>query len=83
MKNLIRTTITLPADILQEARIKAVLEKTTLSGLIRKILEKQIAPVVKSKLHMQLGKYSLNIKGSLRRKELYEDYLKRKVPTRY
>jgi len=80
MKNIIRTTITLPEDVLEKAKLVAVLEKTTLSGLLRKMLEKQITPVKKSKLHMQLGKYSLSSKGSLRRKDLYADHLKRKVP---
>lgn len=80
MKNIARTTITLPEDVLEKAKLVAVLEKTTLSGLLRKILEKQMTSVKKSKLHMQLGKYSIGIKGSLRRKNIYEDYLKRKVP---
>lgn len=81
MKNITRTTITLPEDILEKAKLVAVLEKTTLSGLIRKILEKQITSVKSNKLHMQLGRYSIDIPGSLRRKNFYDSYLKRKVPT--
>lgn len=42
MKNIVRTTITLPEDLLQEAKIKAVMEKTSLSDLIRKGLEEQV-----------------------------------------
>lgn len=79
MKNITRTTITLPEEVLEKAKLVAVLEKTTLSGLLRKILEKQITPVRKTKLHMQLGKYSFDMKASLRRRDLYADHLKRKV----
>lgn len=81
MKNLVRTTITLPADILNQARLTAVMQKTTLSGLIRKTLEKQIPPQPKGEIHIQLGKYRLGIKDHLSRESLYGDYLRRKIPT--
>lgn len=31
-------------------------------------------------MHMKLGKYSFGIKGTFRRKDMYADYLKHKVP---
>lgn len=47
MQMMIKTTITIPEDLLQMAKIKAVQEKTNLSALIRKGLLKQIdAPEV-------------------------------------
>lgn len=80
MKNPVRTTITMPAELLDEARVVAAIQKTTISGLIRKLLEKQVVTKTGSKTRLELGKYSLNIKKSLDRKQIYEDYIKRKVP---
>ncbi len=77
MKNPIRTTITLPENTFQEARLMAVMQKTSLSGLIRKLLEKQNMPKTDDIPHIELGKYKLGLKNKLSRKEIYADYLKR------
>lgn len=42
MSNLLRTTITLPEDLLRIAKLASVKEGKTLSGLIRESLEKRI-----------------------------------------
>lgn len=77
MKNPVRTTITLPENIFQEARLLAVTQKTSFSGLIRKLLEKQNILKTDSISHIELGKYKLGLKNKLSRKEIYADYLKR------
>lgn len=77
MKNPIRTTITLPENIFQEARLIAVTQKTSFSGLIRKLLEKQSTIKTDGVSHIELGKYKLGLKNKLSRKEIYADYLKR------
>lgn len=87
MQKLIRTTITLPEDLLQEAKIQAVKEKTTLSGLIRQKLTKINIPSKKESIPSRdpmtlLGKYKIGIKSTLRREEMYEEHLKHKIPRR-
>jgi hypothetical protein len=44
MQNLIKTTITLPEDLFQLAKMKAVKDKTNLSALVRAGLLQQILP---------------------------------------
>ncbi len=43
MSNLVRTTISVPEDIYQQARITAAALKISLSGLITRILEEKIS----------------------------------------
>lgn len=42
MKNLLRTTITLPEDLLKLAKLTSIKEGKTLSGLIRESLERRV-----------------------------------------
>ncbi len=79
---LARTTISLPDTLLQEMKLRAVKQRTTFSGFIRKMAEKEIKPVnkKKKKLSINFGKYSIGITSKLRRDEIYDDYLKHKVP---
>lgn len=80
---LTRTTITLPDDLLQAMKMRAVQERTTISGLIRKIAEKEIKlQKKKKKLHIQFGKYSLGTTDTFRREEMYDEYLKEKMSPR-
>ena len=77
MKTSVRTTITLPEEVLYQARLIALTQQTTLSGLLRKLLEKQLVLKIEGKPHIELGKYKLGLKNNLSRKEIYADYLKR------
>ena len=77
MRTSVRTTITLPEEIFHQARLTAVTQQTTLSGLLRKLLEKQLVLKTEGKPHIELGKYKLGLKSKLSRKEIYADYLKR------
>ena len=77
MQNPIRTTITLPENIFHEAKLLAVTQRTSFSGLIRNLLEKQNILKTDGIPHIELGKYKLGLKNKLSRKEIYADYLKR------
>jgi len=81
MQSRVRTTITLPEGLLEEAKIYSVKKKTNLSNLIAQALAKEVRlPASKGqKLHMKLGKYSLGVKNHLRREDIYADYLKHKI----
>jgi len=82
MQTRVRTTIILPEETLEMAKLQAVLEKTTLSELIRRKIEEEEGPTikkVKKRIHMRLGSLSLGVKSPLRREEMYEDYLRRKI----
>lgn len=80
MQTRVRTTIILPEDLLQHVKMQAILEKTTLSGLIQNMIEKKKSVAKKGRLHMKLGKYSLGVKSSLSRKDIYADYFRHKIP---
>jgi predicted Zn-dependent peptidase len=82
MQTRVRTTITLPEETLHRAKLQAVLEKTTLSELIRRRIEDErpTAKKVKKRIHMKLGSLSLGINSTLRREEMYGDYLRHKIP---
>jgi len=90
MSNLIKTTITLPEEILQIAKIKAVQEKTTLSNLIREGLKTRLTIDFPSKKtssrHKKLdplrhlGVFKLGIKEPYKKREdLYDEHIKRKM----
>lgn len=81
----VRTTITLPEELLKAAKIAAVHERKSLSAVITEALEEKLAQQQEKGLPTRdpmtlLGKYSLGIKSKLRRKDLYADYLRHKVP---
>ncbi len=82
MQTRVRTTITLPEETLHRVKLQAVLEKTTLSELIRRRIEGDKRPTVqkvKKRMHMRLGSLSLGVNSALRREEIYEDYLRHKI----
>ena len=83
MSNLVKTTITLPEDILHKAKLAAVKEKTTVSQLIREALDNRLNPINKRKVKdpmKLLGRYSLGIKKIYnKRSDLYDDYILRKM----
>ena len=84
MKNLVKTTVTIPEDILQAAKFTAFNEKTTLSSLIREALKKRIyggkSSSIKKNPIKLLGKFKLGAtKIYNKRSDLYEEHLRRKM----
>ena len=82
MNNLVRTTITLPQDLLKEAKLRTIEENKNLSLLIREVLVKElrgINQVCLKKAMPKLGKYNLGISAKFSRKEIYADYFKEKL----
>lgn len=73
----VRTTITLPEHLLQQAKIAAVKRKKPLSVIMEVALEKEIKPEKAKKDIMSLmGKYKIGINSALSRKEIYAEHLK-------
>lgn len=80
---LVKTTVTIPEDIIRQAKLVALSENTTLSDLIRSALEDKVKPHKKKKLKdpMKLaGTFTMGIdKLYSKRSDLYDDRLKRKM----
>jgi len=79
MTNLVKTTITIPEDLLQQAKLTAVKEKITLSDTIRQALAVRIYGKTKQrdvKNPMKLaGKYKIGIKKIYhKRSDLYDKH---------
>ena len=83
MTNIIRTCITLPEPLWQQARLYAAAKKTTLSYLIKEGLQHRIKGNYKgSKKHSFLelaGSLDLKGKEPPTRAESYEEHLKHKM----
>ena len=86
MQTLVKTTITLPEDLLQQAKIRAIHKNVTLSQLIRNGLAKEIGITTKAKPTpakdplRHLGVFKLGIKSVYtKRSEIYDDHLKRNM----
>ena len=81
--NYIKTTVTIPEDLIEDAKIYAARKKTNLSSLIRDGLRNQIKEMrspVKPDAMKSLGVFSIGIKQAYKsRADIYDDYLKRKV----
>lgn len=77
MQTLYRTTITIPKNVHQQARIFAAHHNKSLSKFISDMLEKIIIVPVKPEL--PLGKYNLGVSKPIKRNDIYGDYLRRKV----
>lgn len=86
MPQLTRTTITLPDDLLNQLKMKSVVENSSVSKLItqmvnKNIYQKSVKKPVKNPLKL-LGKLKLGAKKIYTsRDELYEEHLKRKMGT--
>lgn len=83
MNNLVKTTITLPEDLLQTAKLVALQERKTLSALMREAVNDR---VYKPKMRAEkkpmrfMGVYKLGIKKIYnKRSDLYDEHLKRKM----
>ncbi len=79
---LIRTTVTLPEILIEEAKYYALTQKTSLSQLVRESLAEKIKSSLVKKPKSILGVAgSLDLKGKKppKRSELYARHLKQKV----
>lgn len=80
MTNLVKTTVTIPEDLLQQAKLTAVKEKITLSDTIRQALADRIYGKTNQKNvkdPMKLaGKYKIGIKKIYhKRSDLYDKHI--------
>lgn len=83
MADLVKTTITLPEELLEKAKLMAIREKTTLSRIVRGAVEEKVCKRrgqrVKDPMKL-LGTFSIGIKKIYnKRSDLYEEHLKRKM----
>ena len=86
MADIVKTTITIPEDELMRAKMAAIQENKTLSEIIREAIAQRIpgrtAKREKKKDPMRLaGLFKLGVKkeDTFRRKDIYDQYLKRKM----
>lgn len=83
-KQMVRTTITVPQNLLQAIKAKAASSNKTVSEIIVKATAKEFNEVNIPALDplKMLGKYKLRIKKgeTFRREDMYDEYLKHKVP---
>lgn len=83
MTDMVKTTITIPQDILEKAKLMAVREKISLSKIMRDALEEKVerkrGRKVKNPMKL-LGNFSLGIKKIYnKRSDLYDEHLRRKM----
>lgn len=86
MTYLMRTTITLPEPLLEQAKYYALANKTTLSQLIREGLTTKIKAKINNKPKSLLtlaGSLNLGGKEPPSRNELYDSCLKQKMGARH
>lgn len=78
MKNY-RTTITLPTEVYRKMKVRAAYQNKSVSRFIRDLV-RGINPMQEQKsLKLPFGKYQLKDRGSVRRQDIYETYLRSKV----
>jgi plasmid stability protein len=70
-----RLNLEIPADLKQRAKIKAAHEQRTLTDVVEELLRQWIAGADRGsrRRRLSLGVYKLGVKGTLSRRELYED----------
>ncbi len=86
MTYLMRTTITLPDSLLEQAKYYAIANKTTVSQLIQEGLATKIKAKIKNKPKSILtlaGSLDLGSKEPPTRNEIYDSYLKQKISPRH
>lgn len=84
MPQMVKTTLLLPEDLLQMAKIAAVQQKTTVSAMVRDTLDRHLSGAVTTPSRKDpmksLGTFSIGIKKVYnKRSDLYEDHLRRKM----
>jgi len=83
MTDMVKTTITIPEDILEKAKLMAVREKISLSKIMRDALQEKVARKrgrkVKDPMKL-LGTFSIGIKKIYnKRSDLYDEHIRRKM----
>ncbi len=77
MSQIVRTTITLPEQLLYEAKIYAIGQKTNLSQLVRSLLSQKLLSPPKPKSLLKLsGTLNLKDKEPPTREQLYSQHAK-------
>jgi len=83
MKKLVRTTITIPEDLYKQAKIQAAALRESFSSYIVSVVEEKIKGKNKTKTFKDpfkaMGTLSLGIDRNFKRKDLYEEYLRKKM----
>jgi len=83
MNNLRRTTITIPQDLYEQAKIRAAYQSQSVSRFICSLLAEELGVKKETNgLGEVIGKYSFQKNTALERqlrKTIYEDYLQRKI----
>lgn len=71
----VRLNLDIPVGVKQRAKEKAVRENRTLTEVIEHLLRRwaEEKPVQRRR-PLRLGRYDLGIKGTLSRREIYEDF---------
>lgn len=84
MNGLIRTTITIPAELFQRLKTSAFYQNKTISGLVREGISKVVDyknTTSDSGLSSLVGKYSLKgKKAEFTRKSFYDQLIRKKMP---
>lgn len=82
MEPIIKTTITIPAFLMQQTKQRALEEQTNVSQFIRDALVEKIRKSTKKTVNplKTLGKFHLGIRKLYnKRSDLYEEHLQRKM----
>jgi len=77
----------IPKDLLKAAKLTAVERQTSVSNLVQNGLKKELYQGKKQKQKAKkltdlLGKYSIGI-NKINREDIYDDYFRKKFPSRY
>lgn len=78
MKNY-RTTITLPMEVYRKMKVRAAYQNKSVSRFIRDLAQGTNTTQEAKSLKLPFGKYQLKDRGSIRRQDIYETYLRSKV----
>ena len=85
MADMVKTTITIPDDLLQEVKLTAVSERTTLSNIFREGAALRIGRIQsKTKPKKNPMRFAGVVKGGIdkiyhKRSDLYDEHLRRKM----
>lgn len=83
MNTTVRTTITLPARLMDRLKSEAFYRKTTVSGILREGASKIVdfkLPATKADISSLVGKYAMKGKrGEFKRDKFYDQYLGKNV----
>lgn len=77
----VRTTISLPTRLFEEAKIRLAQERLSLSRVVREALQEKLTKkTFPGKKMPGLGRFRLGIKDTLSRRDLYLEHVQRSLP---